>query len=138
MASATRSEQPIISNGFVTCYSDHLIIHLYYFPFGNKKIKYKDIQTCDLLPMKDLSVFKRKMWGMALAPIWWHSDMRRHTREYYILLDANQWPKIGITMEDEDINNVYQLIKKNMNGAMSEEEFEHQKSLESNKAKYAN
>ena len=132
MTSTTKSEQSIISNGFVTCYSDHLIIHLYYFPFGNKTIKYKDIQTCDLLPMKDLSFFKRKMWGMALAPIWWHSDMRRNSREYYILLDANQWPKIGITMDDEDINNVYQLIKKNMDTN------QHQKSLESNKAKYAN
>ncbi len=50
MTSTTRSEEPIISNSYVKCYSDHLVIHLYYFPVGDKTIKYKQ-------------------WGMALPPI---------------------------------------------------------------------
>src|SRR5947209_6241557 len=114
MESTDKSEHPIISNSFVTCYSDRLVINLYYFPFGNKTIKYSDIQSCELLRMSDLSVFKRKIWGMAFSPVWWHPDMRRHFREYYIILDTNQWPKIGITMDDNDIINVYKLIKQNI------------------------
>lgn len=114
MKSTGRSEHPIISNGFVTCYSDRLVIHLYYFPFGNKTIKYRNIQSCELLRMSDLGILKRKMWGMGLSSIWWHSDMHRNSREYYILLDTNHWPKIGITMDDDDITNVYKLIKDNM------------------------
>ena len=161
MEAATRSEQPIISNSYVKCYSDHLVIHIYYFPVGNKTIKYKDIQRCELLPMKDLSILKCKQWGMALSSIWWPLDWHRYSRKYYILLDMNHWPKIGITMDDQDINSVYQLIKQNMNAnqstkissgkksfddieqldtnmndAMSERELEHQKLLESIKAKY--
>jgi hypothetical protein len=110
----TESEQPILSNGFVKCYSDRLVIHLYYFPYGNKTIKYSDIQSCELLQMRDLSIFKYKTWGMALAPIWWHSDWRRYGRKYYIILDTNHWPKIGLTMDDNDIIDVYNLIKQKM------------------------
>jgi hypothetical protein len=154
MKHTTISEQPIISNGFVKCYSDHLVISLYYFPYGNKTIKYRDIQSCDLLKMRDLSIFKYKTWGMALSSVWWHSDLRRYSRENYILLDTNHWPKIGLTMDDKDIINVYELIKQkmganqsfdsiekldaNMISSMSEKELEYQKSLESNKAKYIN
>ena len=111
MKSTHKSDYPVISNNFVTCYSDRLAIHWYYFPFGNKTIKYKDIKSCELLRMHDLSTLKIKIWGMALSPIWWPCDWRRHFREYYILLDTNQWPKIGITMNDNDIINVYKLIK---------------------------
>jgi hypothetical protein len=154
MKSTTKSEQPIISNGFVTCYSDHLVIHLYYFPYGNKTIKYSDIQSCELLKLCDLSILKYKAWGMALSSIWWHSDFHRSSREYYIILDTNNWPKIGITMNDNDIINVYELIKQktgrnqsfdstgkldaNMINSMSEKKFEYQNSLENNRAKYMN
>lgn len=33
----------LIENDFVTCYTDRLVIHLYYFPFSKKTIKYNDI-----------------------------------------------------------------------------------------------
>jgi hypothetical protein len=130
------------------------MIHLYYFPYGNKTIKYKDIQSCELLQRRDLSILKYRIWGMALSPIWWHSDLRRYRRKYYILLDINKWPKIGITMNDDDIINVYQLIKQkmginqsfdsiekldaNMISSMSEKELEYHRSLERNRAKYMN
>ena len=112
MKSDKTSEEPIISNNFVKCYSDRLVIDLYYFPYGNKTVKYKDIRSCQLLKMSDLNIFKRKLWGMAFSPVWWHSDLRRLSREYYILLDANQWPQIGLTMDDEDILDVYQFLQK--------------------------
>jgi hypothetical protein len=111
MKTETKSDHPLISNGFVTCYSDHLVIHLYYFPYGDKTVKYSDIQSCELIPMREIPFYKIKMWGMALSPIWWHSDLRRHFREFCIILDANQWPKIGLTMDDKDLVDVYKLIK---------------------------
>lgn len=151
MTSTTETEEPIISNNFIKCYSDRLVIDLYYFPYGNKTIKYKHIQSCELHQMHDLSIFEYKTWGMALSPIWWHSDLHRFSRQYYILLDTNKWPKIGITMDDNDIDNVYNLIKQKMNinksigkldvnmvNSMSEKELEHQKAVESNRVKYMN
>lgn len=115
MSSYTDLNEAILSNDFVKCYSDHLIINLYYFPYGNKTIKYKDIQSCEFLRMKDLNMLKCKTWGMALSPIWWHCDWRRFSREYYILIRTNQWPQIGLTMNDEQIHEVYQFIRKESN-----------------------
>jgi hypothetical protein len=105
----------LFSNNFVKCYSDHLVIDLYYFPYGDKKVKYSEIQSCELIPMSEMPFYKVKMWGMALSPIWWHADLRRHGRESCIVLDTNHWPKIGLTMDDNDIAIVYKLIKERIN-----------------------
>jgi hypothetical protein len=104
----------------VTCYSDRLVVHLYYFPFGGKTIKYRDIRSCKLFRQNDLNFFETKCWGMALSPVWWHMDFHRPWRKYYIILDANQWPKIGITMNDDDTIKVYNLIKKKIALILSE------------------
>ncbi|CAF3899507.1 unnamed protein product [Rotaria sordida] len=56
-------------------------------------------------------MFSYKLWGMSFSPVWWHCDMKRLMRKNYILLDANQWPHIGLTMNDDDLINVYNLIK---------------------------
>lgn len=111
MTLKAKSEEPIFSNNFVQCYSDHLVIDLYYFPYGSKTVQYKDIQSCQLLKIKDLGIFKWKTWGMALSSIWWHADVHRFSREYCIILDTNHWPQIGLTMDDNDINTVYHLIQ---------------------------
>jgi hypothetical protein len=80
----------------------------------------------------DLLSFKH--WGMALSPIWWHCDMKRLSRKYFILIDANQWPKIGLTMDDNDTINVFNLIRQkmfvNQSNNSIEKELEHQKSLQ--------
>lgn len=101
----------LFQNGFVTCYSDRLVIPFYYFPYGDKTIEYKNIRSCDLLDAKQLSFFEVKSWGMAFSSIWWPLDIRRQWRKYYIVIDANQWPRIGLTMDDEQIHQVYKLIK---------------------------
>jgi hypothetical protein len=149
MKSISDSNIPLISNGFVTCYSDYLVIHWYYFPFGNKKIKYNNIRSCEFRSTNDMDIFSFKHWGMALTPIWWHCDMNRLSRKHYIVLDANQLPKIGLTMDDNDIINVYHLIREkifsnqskisvekfdsNPTDSISEKEREHQQSIKNNK-----
>lgn len=149
MKTAAKSNDPLISNSYVTCYSDHLVIHLYYFPFGNKKVKYSDIQSCEFRSTNDLDMFSYKLWGMSLTPVWWHCDMKRLMRKNYILLDTNHWPLIGITMDDNDLVNVYNLIRQKMSfnqsnmygGTLvydastiaSDKEREHQQSLQNMK-----
>jgi len=115
MTSDIKSDDVLISNNFVKCYSNHLVISLYYFPYGDKKVKYNDIISCQLIPMREMGFTKVKLWGMALSPIWWHSDMHRLGRESCIILDTNHWPKIGLTMDDNDIVNVYNLIMEKIN-----------------------
>jgi hypothetical protein len=105
------SDRILIQNKFVTCYTDRIVIHLYYFPYGDKTIKYKNIRSCELLQDDQLNFSEVKLWGMAWSPIWWHADFHRQSRKYFIILDANQWPKIGVTMNDNDTLKVYKLIK---------------------------
>jgi len=120
----TDSDSILIQNSFVTCYINHFVIHLYYFPYGYKTIKYSDIRSCELLRNDDLNLFQTKCWGMALSPVWWHADLRREWREYLIILDANQWPKIGLTMDDHDTIKVYKLIKQKMGLTLLDEELD--------------
>src|SRR5689334_15926225 len=111
MADKNDSDTIIFSNDFVKCYSDYFVICLYYFPFGSKIVHYDKIQSCELLEMHDLGCGSSKLWGMSLSPIWWHCDFSRYSRRYYILLDANQWPKIGLTMDDDDAVKVYNILE---------------------------
>ncbi|CAF3093195.1 unnamed protein product [Rotaria sp. Silwood2] len=146
MKTVVKSNVPLISNSFVTCYSDYFVINLYYFPFGNKKLNYNDIRSCKLHSTDDLGMLSCKSWGMSLTPVWWHYDTKRFMRKNYILLDTNHWPQIGLTMDDNDLINVYYLIKKKMSfnqsniynenliydssKIISEKEVEYQKSLQ--------
>lgn len=71
MGKKINPDQPLIKNSYVTCYSDYICIHWYYFPFGNKKVKYCEIQLCELRSVNDLGVFSSKHWGMSLTPVWY-------------------------------------------------------------------
>ena len=112
---------PLFSNKFVKCYSDYFVISLYYFPFGSKKIRYDRIRSCELRRMADGDMFDYKLWGMALSPIWWHCDFSRLSREYFVLIDANQWPMIGITMDDQDIIHFCNFVTEKIFSSQSKE-----------------
>ncbi|CAF1264972.1 unnamed protein product [Didymodactylos carnosus] len=52
------------------------------------------------------------MWGKGiLLGLWWPCDVHRHSRKQYILIDTHHWPKIGLTMDDREIEQVYQFLK---------------------------
>jgi hypothetical protein len=108
------SDPVLIKNSHVTCYNDRIVIHWYYFPFGDKTIKYRNIRSCELLTKDLLNFFETKTWGMAFSSVWWHLDIHRHSRKYFIILDTGKWPKIGLTMKDNDTLIVYKLIKQKM------------------------
>ena len=61
-------------------------------------------------------------------------DIHRYSREFYIILDTNNWLKIGITMDDNDIIHVFNLIKQRIylnqsTKVLSEKEIEHRQVL---------
>lgn len=111
IVSAVISEEILLKNDFVTCYDDRLVIRFYYFPYGDKTIEYKNIKSCRLVDEKDLNFFQTKTWGMAFSSIWWPLDLQRSWRKYLIIIDANQWPRIGLTMNDDQTLEVYKLIQ---------------------------
>ena len=108
------SSEILFKNDFITCYDDRLVIRFYYFPYGDKTIEYKNIRSCRLLNEDDLNFFQMKSWGMAFSSIWWPLDLHRSWRKYFIIIDVNQWPKIGLTMNDNQTLEVYQLIKEKL------------------------
>ena len=101
---------------------DYIAIQWYYFPTaGQKKIKYEDISKVSLGYISDLSAFDTKEWGMGLNDIWWHCDMERMGRLRYILLQLhNSMFRVGITTDDNQINQIYQLIQKQMRSHQKE------------------
>jgi len=106
----------IISNDYVTCYETELQIHKYYFPFGLRKhVAYSEIKSCELRDMRDdIGFWAVKLWGQGLSNIWWHNDWSRYSRKKCIIIDTNHWPKIGLTMDDKEIEQVYKFIQHKM------------------------
>jgi hypothetical protein len=48
-----------------------LILKLYYFPLGTKKIQYGDILSFGTATQLHLNLIETKSWDMSLSPIWW-------------------------------------------------------------------
>lgn len=93
-----------------------IILKNYYFPlFTSKTIKLNEIKSFKLYQPR--SFFTMKSWGMAIDfEVWWHLDMKRkYNDRFAIVLNTNQWPKIGITPRSgkaESVIHVSKILKK--------------------------
>jgi len=94
-----------VSHSDSISYSDNLIsidnegikIHLYYFPFGAKRINFSDIEV--------VHVFKGgclRLWGGDFRT-WFGLDWGRMVRQMtFIIKQKNKWSRIGFTCEDSE------------------------------------
>lgn len=83
----------------VICDNHALTIKTYYFPAGSKRIPYASIRRIEEHSMGALSG-KLRIWGMGLAPYWFHLDLRRPTKNKAIILDVGKSIKPVITPRD--------------------------------------
>ncbi len=93
---------------YVTCDEDAIAIHQYYFPFGSKRIPYTTIQHIEEEPM-DLLMGGLRLWGMGLAPYWFHLDIQRPNKNRLIVVDFGEWIKAVITPANHDA--VIQILR---------------------------
>ncbi|VDD89210.1 unnamed protein product [Enterobius vermicularis] len=86
MANESRGQKSLnvlYEDKFCKLTKEALLLKLYYFPWGNKKIPVRDI--CYVYYKKQESrndLFKTKDWGMTLSPIWWACDIGRSFRGF--------------------------------------------------------
>ena len=98
------SLNPVSHSGSIS-YSDNLIsidnegikIHLYYFPFGAKRINFSDIEV--------VHVFKGgclRLWGGDFRT-WFGLDWGRMVRTMtFIIKQRNKWSRVGFTCKDSE------------------------------------
>ena len=80
----------------VVCDNDALTIKNYHFPAGSKRIPYADVKKLELVEIGWLTG-KLRMWGMGLAPYWFHLDWERPTKDKAIVVDTGEWLKSVVT-----------------------------------------
>lgn len=80
---------------FITCDEQGLTIRWYYFPLGDKFVPYDLIQRVDTVELGFEG--KWRIWGMGLAPYWFHLDPGRPHKSTGILIDEGHPIKFIIT-----------------------------------------
>lgn len=93
---------------YVTCDDDAITIHQYYFPFGSKRIPYSSIQKFEEMEMS-LWDGGLRIWGMGLAPYWFHLDLQRPQKNRCIAIDFGELIKAIITPADH--HTVFQILR---------------------------
>jgi hypothetical protein len=86
----------------VTCDDSGLTIHRYYFPFmGDKRVPYEKIRHAEDRTMGPLTG-QLRIWGMGLAPYWFHLDADRPSKTRCIALDLGGTIRPVITPDNVD------------------------------------
>ena len=98
----------IYEDKYIVCDDEAVTINGYYFPFGSKRIAYKNIRS---IRESNLDIWegKLRLWGMGLSPYWFHLDPNRPWKTKCIIIDEGEWIKSVITPEDP--NRVLQILQ---------------------------
>ncbi|BAQ61130.1 hypothetical protein GM3708_1536 [Geminocystis sp. NIES-3708] len=91
---------------YIICDDDALTILYYYFPFGDKRIPYKNIAKIDQQEMTWLSG-KTRIWGGSFE-YWLNLDIKRPWKDKLIIIDEGELTKPVITPDDPE--QVYQIL----------------------------
>ena len=90
------SSQPAsYEDPFITCDEQGLTIRWYYFPLGDKFVSYDSIQHFETVELGFEG--KWRIWGMGLAPYWFHLDLGRPQKNTGIMIDDGHPIKFIIT-----------------------------------------
>ncbi len=86
----------------ITCDDDGLTIHNYYFPSSSdKRVPYAVIRHAQARTMGPLTG-QWRIWGMGLAPYWYHRDAGRPNKTRCIVLDVGAVIRPVITPDNVD------------------------------------
>lgn len=87
---------------YLVCDEDAITIKEYYFPFGSKRLPYKAIKKVREMELGVMSG-RFRIWGMDLAPYWYHLDMERPKKRRSIVLETGEMIKPALTPEQHDM-----------------------------------
>lgn len=92
----------IYEDKYLICDDNALTIKEYFFPLGSKRIPYAKIRKLDERELGVLSG-RFRIWGMDLAPYWYHLDWDRPKKRRSITLDTGELIKPVLTPEQHDM-----------------------------------
>ena len=85
----------------ITVDDEGITVRKYFFPIGDKRIAYDDIQWFDQLRIGPLTG-KYRFWGATDPRYWFHLDTTRPKKSKAIVIDKGDWVKAVITPDDPD------------------------------------
>jgi hypothetical protein len=72
----------------------------YYFPFGNRRVSFDQIERVNVAPPSDSSV-RWRLFGTSDGRTWFPLDWKRPTRDkIFVAFLRGSWRRIGFTVED--------------------------------------
>ena len=89
-------------DGGVVCGVDRLEIHSYYFPFGTKRIPYRQIQGLQRIEIKGVFSGKWRIWGTGNPRYWANLDTKRPTKKAGFVVDLGRRVSPIVTPDDPD------------------------------------
>ncbi len=100
----TRPAEPesLYADRLVEITDDAIIFRYYYFPAGNKRVRFDEIDYVRILRLGTLTG-KWRIWGSGDFRTWWPADWNRPSRDTgFLLVRKSKWTRIAFTVEDEE------------------------------------
>jgi hypothetical protein len=109
------SGSPAYDDGAIACDSQGIVIRLYYFPWGTKRVPYSSIKNFRVLPLTGVNRLRRwRLWGSGDLVHWWNCDMRRPQKEVALVLDVGRRVLPSITPDDPET--VERILREHLDG----------------------
>jgi len=89
----------LYSDKLVEIYDDSILVRDYYYPFGDKRVHYEDIESI-VVQKPTLKSGKYTYYGTGDFRTWFPPDNRTSRDKIFIIKIKKKWWRIGLTVEN--------------------------------------
>jgi hypothetical protein len=89
-------------DGTIVCGPEQLEVHSYYFPFGTKRVPYRQIRGLQRIEITGLMSGKWRLWGTGNPRYWANLDLKRHTKTAGFVVDVGGRISPIVTPDDPE------------------------------------
>ena len=93
------NNDPLYSDKLIEIDKDSILIRNYYFPFGDKRVRMRDIDVISVDKSKPFSG-KYRYVGTGNFRVWFPPDNRTKRDKVFIIEIQEKWWRVGFTVED--------------------------------------
>ena len=101
-------DSTLYSDKLVEISEDSIVFRNYYYPFGNKRVKFEDVDRIAVEKPTLLSG-KYRYYGTGDFRTWFPPDNRSKRDKIFIMILKKKWWRVGFTVEDSQT--VLNLLK---------------------------
>jgi hypothetical protein len=89
----------LYSDNLVEIDNDSILVRNYYYPFGNKRVNFKNVDNV-IAQKSTLRSGKYRIWGTGDFHTWYPPDDRTSRDKIFIIKLKKKWWRIGLTVEN--------------------------------------